>query len=370
VSCSVASVNLPNFKSYSFHLKAITGTLPKSVAIVSGNGQSAKAGSALAQPLVVELRDANNAALPLAGITVQFKATNATVPAATVVTDASGRAATTVTLGSQAASSTVQAIVGSLATVTANFTISNAAVNAPAISAGGVGSAANYSNTAVSAGLIVIVFGANIGPATLVSSAPGSDGKFPTLLAGTRVLFDGIPGAMIYASSGVTSAIVPYEVAGKKSTQVTVEYLGVVSAPETIAVSDAKLGLFSANASGTGQGAILNQDSSINSAANPAKRNSVIVLYGTGEGQTDPAGVNGQLALSVYPKPKTPITAKINGIPSEVQYFGAAPTLVAGVLQVNVKIPPGVPDGNATVELFEGSNQSPATITVAVKGDQ
>ncbi len=39
-------------------------------------------------------------------------------------------------------------------------------------------------------------------------------------------------------------------------------------------------------------------------AANPATRLSIVQLFGTGEGATDPAGVDGQLALSVYPKPK------------------------------------------------------------------
>jgi uncharacterized protein (TIGR03437 family) len=175
---------------------------------------------------------------------------------------------------------------------------------------------------------------------------------------------------MIYASSGQTSVIVPYAVAGKTSTQVTVVYQGVSSAPQTVAVVPSQLGLFSSNSSGSGQGALLNQDNSVNSAANPAKRNSIVILFGTGEGQTNPPGVDGQLAVSVYPKPITPITVKIGGSNGEVLYYGAAPTLVAGVLQINVKIPAGIPDGNATVQIFEGSSQSPATITVAVKGDQ
>ncbi len=144
----------------------------------------------------------------------------------------------------------------------------------------------------------------------------------------------------------------------------------MVSSAQTVAVADAQLGLVSANSSGSGQGAILNQDNSINSASNPAKRNSIVILFGTGEGQTDPPGVNGQLALTTYPKPKLPITVKINGIAAEVLYYGAAPTLVAGVVQLNVKIPSGVPDGDAIVQIFEGSNQRSATITVGIRGDQ
>jgi uncharacterized protein (TIGR03437 family) len=222
----------------------------------------------------------------------------------------------------------------------------------------------------VSPGLIVTLFGSGIGPATLALNAPGADGKFSTLLAGTQVLFDGVAAPMIYASAGQTSAIVPYGVAAKTSTQVTVVFQNVTSPAQTVAVVPVQLGLFSANSTGQGQGAILNQDNLVNSPSKPAKRNSIVVLFGTGEGQTTPGGVDGQTAVSVYPKPNTPITVKIGGSDAQVLYYGAAPTLVAGAIQINVTIPAGIPDGNATVQVFEGANQSPATITVAVKGDQ
>ena len=363
----VATITGGTFTPYTFHLKALGGTLPKSVAIVSGDKQAGKAGAALPQPLVVELRDAGNAPLPLAGLTVQFMATNASVPAVHVVTDATGRASTSVTLGTAAGAASVQVIVGSLPVVTVTYTVPS---GGPLINAGGVTSAATYQAGGVSPGLIVTLFGSAIGPAALAVAAPGADGKFPTMLAGTQVLFDGIAAPMVYASAGQTSAIVPYEVATKASTQVTVAYQGATSPAQTLAVVPVQLGLFSANASGQGQGAILNQDNSINSASNPAKRGSIVVLFGTGEGQTTPAGVDGQTAVSVYPKPNTPITVKIGGSDGQVLYYGAAPTLVAGVLQISVTIPAGIPDGNATVQVFEGASQSPATITVAVKGDQ
>ena len=55
--------------------------------------------------------------------------------------------------------------------------------------------------------------------------------------------------------------------------------------------------LFSANSSGKGNGAILNQDNTPNSPANPAEKGSVVVLFGTGEGQTNPRGVDGRIAM-------------------------------------------------------------------------
>ena len=60
-----------------------------------------------------------------------------------------------------------------------------------------------------------------------------------------------------------------------------------------LAVTDTAPGIFTLTASGRGQGAILNQDYSVNSAGNRAPKGSVVMIFGTGEGQTNPAGVDG-----------------------------------------------------------------------------
>lgn len=357
------TANVNAVTPYTFHFKAISGTLPTSAAIVSGSGQSGKAGTELAQPLVVEIRDATNAPLRRSGIPVQFKIDNVTVSAAVVETDAEGRASTRVTLGTKPGAMKVTVTVGALPELTATFSSAG-----PVISAAGIVNAATFVGGSVSPGLIVTIFGDKIGPATLAVGS-GASGKFPVLLGETRVLFDGVAAPMVYVSAGQTSAIVPYSVAGKASTQVVVEYQGNASNAATVPVVAARPGLFSANSSGAGQGALLNENNTVNSATNPIARRKIVVLFGTGEGATTPAGVDGQLANTVFPKPNLPVRVRIGGVDAEVLYAGAAPTLVAGVLQVNVRIPAGTPDGNAVAELFVGDAQSPATITIAVKGD-
>ena len=47
---------------------------------------------------------------------------------------------------------------------------------------------------------------------------------------------------------------------------------------------------------GNGQGAIRNADFSVNGPGNSAAPGSIIQIYGTGEGQTKPAGMDGQFA--------------------------------------------------------------------------
>ena len=136
----------------------------------------------------------------------------------------------------------------------------------------------------------------------------------------------------------------------------------------TLPVASAAPGIFTADSSGRGQGAILNEDTSLNSLSNPARKGSIVVLFATGEGQTTPNGVDGLPAGSVFPKPNLPVTVQIGGVNAEVLYAGAAPGLVAGVMQLNVKIPETAPSGNAvplTVQV--GTQQSASAVTLAVQ---
>jgi len=59
---------------------------------------------------------------------------------------------------------------------------------------------------------------------------------------------------------------------------------------------------------------------------------------------------------------------RISGIAAEALYAGGAPGLVAGVLQVNAKVPSGVPSGEAIpVVLTIGGVNSRPGVTLAVR---
>jgi len=238
----------------------------------------------------------------------------------------------------------------------------------PQFPAAGVVNAAGYQGGAVSPGEIVAVFGTALGPATLVGAQISSPDFLDNSLAGALVYFDGIAAPLVYSSARQMSAIVPYEVAGKASTQMQVEYLGALSEPVTVPVAAAVPGLFTKNFSGTGQGAILNQDESPNSAANPAERGSIVSLYATGEGQTNPAGIDGMLGGDKPPKPQLPVTATIGGAPAELTYAGGAKGLVAGAMQVNVRVPLGIMPGSAVpIQVTVGNTTSQGGVTLAVQ---
>jgi uncharacterized protein (TIGR03437 family) len=236
----------------------------------------------------------------------------------------------------------------------------------PAITGAGVLNAASSKGGPVSAGELLVIYGNNVGPEQLAGTRVDGD-RVVGETGNTRVLFDGVPGAMIYAASGQVSAIVPYSVHGKTNTKVEVERFGVRSNAVTMQVAPASPALFTLNSAGFGQGAILNQDASVNGEEHPAERGSIVILYATGEGQTDPGGVDGKLALQALPKPMQSVRVSIGGQQAEILYAGAAPSMVAGVMQINVKVPEGSATGSVPVRVTVGSVESPATVTMVVR---
>jgi uncharacterized protein (TIGR03437 family) len=237
----------------------------------------------------------------------------------------------------------------------------------PGITVEGTVNAASFQGGPVSPGELLAIFGLGIGPPTGVGLQLTSGGLVSTLLGGVQVLFDGIPAPLTFVRADQVNVVVPYGVAGKQQTQVTLQFQGRSSNTITLPVAATSAGVFALDASGRGQGAILNQDQTVNGPANPAEKGSIIAIYANGAGQTDPPGVDGKPATPQLPKPLEKVTATVGGINAELLYAGAAPTLVAGVLQVNARIPAGVPSGNVPVVITVGNTTSQSTITLAVK---
>jgi uncharacterized protein (TIGR03437 family) len=241
--------------------------------------------------------------------------------------------------------------------------------NKPLFVSSGMVDGASAQPGTVTPGKIVVLYGSRIGPAQLTSMQLATDGRVATTLGGTQVLFDGTPAPLLYASSGQLAAIVPYAVDGKPGTQVQVRNSNGTSDPVALPVAQVAPSIFSADFTGSGQGAILNQDGvTINSSAKPAAKGSIVSIYATGEGQTTPNGLDGKFATAGnLPAPKGSVTVLINGKPADVLYAGAAPNQVAGLFQVNVKIPADAPSGDVPIEVHVGNAASQPGITVAVQ---
>jgi uncharacterized protein (TIGR03437 family) len=234
----------------------------------------------------------------------------------------------------------------------------------PMTSAAGIVNAASYAGGGVAPGELVAIFGTNLGPASGEISQPVA-GVVPNSLAGARVWFDGIAAPILYAGAGQIDAVAPYAITN--NTSVRVEYLGAFSSAFSVPVLPAQPGIFASN--GAGQAAVLNQDFSVNSAANPAVRGSTIMIYATGQGATSPASVDGLVALAASTgQPPPAITVQIGGQAAAVSYAGNAPGFVEGAIQVNAVVPASVAPGDAVpLSLAVGGASSPAGVTIAVR---
>jgi uncharacterized protein (TIGR03437 family) len=106
----------------------------------------------------------------------------------------------------------------------------------------------------------------------------------------------------------------------------------------------------------------------VNSPVNPAEKGSLVAIFATGAGQTDPPGKDGQVTDAVLSKPLLPVAVRIGGVGAEVQYAGPAPELISGVLQVNANVPQNAPSGaTVPIELFVGQGNRAAGVSLASK---
>ena len=229
-----------------------------------------------------------------------------------------------------------------------------------------VNSASNLSGP-VAPGELVVIFGAGLGPAALAAAQLDSSGKLSTNIAGTQVLFNNQAAPLIYARADQVAAVVPNAVAGQANVNVQVSYKGQSTPAFATSIADTAPGIFTSDQTGQGQGAILNQDTSLNSAANPAARGSIVVLWATGQGQSDPDWAEDVLASSPLPQPKNKVNVNIGGHWGQILYAGAAPGMAA-VIQVNVRVPYGIQPGSKVPVLVRiGEAMSQPGVTMAVQ---
>jgi uncharacterized protein (TIGR03437 family) len=227
--------------------------------------------------------------------------------------------------------------------------------------------AASLTPGPIAPGEIITVFG------TGVQSAPiglqiGADGKLATTLNSTQLLIDGAAAPLLYVSPNQLNAIVPFEAATSGKANVQVVSYGQPAAAWDVPLAPAAPSIFTIPAAGVGQGAVLNQDNSINGPANPAAPGTLIQIFATGDGTSSPPGITGSITKGAGNTPLLSVTVSIGGIGAPVAYAGAAPGEVAGLLQVNASIPLNAPAGPAVpIVITIGDAMSPPGVTIAVR---
>ena len=229
------------------------------------------------------------------------------------------------------------------------------------LSQNGIVHGASFQQGPVAPGEIVTIFGAGMGPSTLVQPGAAQQGFVDSCLAQSTFLFDGVPAPVLYTSATQAAVIVPYSVAGKTSVQVQADYLGRRSTAIAVPVTAASPALFTYN----NRGLFLTPSFQIITADQPAHRGDIVIFYASGEGVTDTPGIDGELVVDLHRARAASVI--VSGAAAELLYAGSAPGFVAGLLQVNIKIPDAAPLGDASVVLKVGSASSPAGITIPIR---
>jgi uncharacterized protein (TIGR03437 family) len=184
---------------------------------------------------------------------------------------------------------------------------------------------------------LVTLYGLGIGPVTALNGQV-QNGGFTSSLGGYQVLFDSISAPLLYVGAGQINAVVPRFVG--PSTHITVVTPAGIADGPTLPVSAVAPGIF--RDSTTGLALALNQDGSVNSPSNPAKAGSIVTVFATGGGAT--GFEDGAIVPDgVYNAPEAVWVVGERSF--EVVSAGDAPGLVAGVMQINFRLPVSLPTG-------------------------
>lgn len=226
----------------------------------------------------------------------------------------------------------------------------------PAIATRGVRNAFSGENASVAPGQLISIFGTGLGPVA-PAVASFENGALPRELAGVTVTVNGLPAPLLYAQGTQINAQVPYETAGQAEARVRVTVNGTVSSEESVPFTAAAPGLFAG---------AWNQDGSRNGAASPAARGSIVVLYATGQGVTIPASGTGRAASEPFAEPVAAVDVTVAGRAAQILFRGQAPG-TAGVMQLNVRLPDGVPAGGEIPVVLRVGGRESAPFQIAVQ---
>lgn len=232
----------------------------------------------------------------------------------------------------------------------------------PAIAAGGVVNAASFEQDApVAPGSYVALFGAGLSDVTDANSSS----RLPLALDYVNVSFDvpsaglSLPARLVFVSPGQVNIQVPWELQGQTSAKVKVRVDNSYGNVVTVPLSDYAPAFFE---TGGGIAAALDEKNQVIGAVNQAVRGQVVQLFANGLGPVTNQPASGE------PAPVSPLaetTARpvvtIGGLPATVEWSGLTPTL-AGLYQVNARVPAGLAPGNHQITVSIGGKTSKAAI--------
>ena len=238
-------------------------------------------------------------------------------------------------------------------------------VGAPKIDS--IVNAANFQAGGVAPRTLVSIFGVNLGPQDGQGFELTPDGRNVRMGTGVRVLFDGVPAAVLYSQASQVNAILPREAGLRRSVQVTVDNGGLVSPPVPLEITGTSPAVFTLTGTGSGAAAALNSDATVNTPGNAAARGAAVSFYLTGLGDLNPPPGDGEVLTRNNYGLTVNVSVTVGGQDCPVGYAGAAPGFVVGVYQVNCQLPMGIATGAQAVVVRASGQPSAGAVTLSVR---
>ena len=192
----------------------------------------------------------------------------------------------------------------------------------------------------------------------------------PTEMAGLSLRFGTTKALLFYASSGQVNLQVPWELAAEDTSTLSAVLNGQVGGGQNVELALFAPGIFTVNAQGAGQGAIVDSVSNrVVDEFNPAVPGTTtveILCTGLGAVTNQPASGSPPSVSSPSATATTPAVT-IAGLPADVLSSGLAQGYV-GVYDVSVQIPVAVPGGTAIPVVISIGGATSNTATIAVQG--
>ncbi len=246
---------------------------------------------------------------------------------------------------------------GSVATMNYNVQVT---APIPVITVSAVVNAASGKPT-LAPGAYGSIFGTNL------ASTTANNAGFPLrqTLADVTVTMSGVPVPLLSVSPTQINFQVPF-LLGTANTTLMVSSAGGTSQATQITLLPAAPGTFQTV---DGRALALNEDGSLNGPTKPDRSGSILVLYLTGAGGFDPSLITGGTAPPNTLVPLTPLPAvTIAGRAADIVFAGAAPGQASGLLQINVRVPSGLPSGDyPLIVTINGQSSQPVLISVAAQ---
>jgi uncharacterized protein (TIGR03437 family) len=355
---------------------------PAGLTITGGNNQSGAVGSTL--PAVLGVAVNGRAGVGVAGATVTFAVTSgsAILSASSVTTGTAGTATVNVTLGPTAGNIVVTASVAgtTVASVTFSITATSGGGTGPGCSVGlpavtSVKSLTDFGAfSTFTAGSYLEIKGSNLAVDTRIWAGSDFNGSnAPTMLDGTSVSINAVPGFVYYISptqidvqapADPATGSVPLIVTNCAGSSTAIQVQKASLAPGMLAPASFNIGgkqylvaLFQDGVTYVGNVGLI-----AGVPFRPAMPGDLITTYGVGFGSVTPASPPGVVVAQANSIPN--LTISFGSTAATVSYAGLAVGVI-GLYQFNLAVPQ-VAAGDYQINVSVGSTQVQQTLYLTV----